>query len=213
MNELRYTLVSDGSFDVALLPILDWLLVQNGVDYAIQSNWADLRRLVLPAKTLSEKIRTSMDLYPCEILFIHRDAEREARETRVNEIKNAIREIGNDNPFPYICVVPVRMTEAWLLFDARAIKHAAGNRHGRQRLNLPRLSELEGAANPKQILFELLQRSSRLSGRRLKRFPVRYHASRVSYLISDFSPLRDLSAFRSLESELRTLIRTSGWHN
>ena len=32
---------------------------------------------------------------------------------------------------PAICVIPVRMQEAWLLFDEIAIRHAAGNPHGR----------------------------------------------------------------------------------
>lgn len=35
MNELRYTLLSDGPSDRALLPILTWLLRQNGVTGAI----------------------------------------------------------------------------------------------------------------------------------------------------------------------------------
>lgn len=36
MTELRYTVVTDGSSDVALIPILTWLLRANGVAYAIQ---------------------------------------------------------------------------------------------------------------------------------------------------------------------------------
>jgi hypothetical protein len=36
-----------------------------------------------------------------------------------------------------ICVIPVRMQEAWLLFDETAIKFAAGNRTYPKSLNLP----------------------------------------------------------------------------
>lgn len=35
MNEIRYTLLSDGSSDKALLPILTWLLRLHGVECAI----------------------------------------------------------------------------------------------------------------------------------------------------------------------------------
>lgn len=35
MKELRYTLLSDGPSDQALIPILTWVLVQHGVQCAI----------------------------------------------------------------------------------------------------------------------------------------------------------------------------------
>ena len=56
MKEIRYTLLSDGSSDKALLPILSWLLYQHCPEYAIQSQWADLGRLPKPPKQLPEKI-------------------------------------------------------------------------------------------------------------------------------------------------------------
>ena len=62
MDELRYTLVSEGSSDVALLPILDWLLIENGVRCAIQPAWADLSVLPLPDRPkLADKMRVSLD--------------------------------------------------------------------------------------------------------------------------------------------------------
>lgn len=81
MNQLRYTLVSDGSSDAALIPILTWLLRNKGLRKAIQSEWADLRQLRWQSKpTLADKICQGVVLYPCELLFVHRDAERETRE-------------------------------------------------------------------------------------------------------------------------------------
>lgn len=75
MTELRYTLLSDGSSDEVLLPILTWLLRTNGVQCAIQPAWADLRRLRQPPSKLSGRIKTSIDLFPCDLLFVHRDTE------------------------------------------------------------------------------------------------------------------------------------------
>ena len=45
MTELRYTFVTDGSSDAVLIPILTWLLRENGVEFAIQPAWADLTRI------------------------------------------------------------------------------------------------------------------------------------------------------------------------
>ena len=64
------------------------------------------------------------------MLFIHRDAEREPHEKRVAEVEAALEgvELGETQPVP---VVPIRMQEAWLLFDERAIRYASGNPKGR----------------------------------------------------------------------------------
>ena len=117
MTEIRYTFVTDGSSDAALIPILTWLLRENGVEFAIQPAWANLTGIPhRKRRRLEDKIYWSLEFYPCDLLFVHRDAERESRENRVNEITTAIQRVGISVP-PRICVVPVRMQEAWSLFD------------------------------------------------------------------------------------------------
>lgn len=208
MKELRYTLVSDGSSDASLLPIMSWLLRENGVTIAIQATWADLRRLRYPAKTLSEKIQRAQELYPCDLLFIHRDGEAQPRQQRLTEIHAAVndRQLSTEK-VPFICIIPIRMTEAWLLFNESAIRHAAGNRSGQQKLTLPPLTKVESVADPKDLLYEALKTASGLNGRRLKQFRPNQHARRVAELIDDFSPLRDLPAFAAVEADIRTFIQ------
>ena len=211
MTELRYTLVTDGSSDAALIPILTWLLRKNGVAYAIQSTWADLNRIPhQKRRRLEDKIHWGLELYPCDLLFVHRDAEREPRENRVSEITTAIQSVAISVP-PRICVVPVRTQEAWLLFDEPAINHAAGNSSNRQPLDLPQISRLENLNNPKTELHNRLKQASNLNGRRLRKFLAHTHAHRVTRFIQDFSPLRALSAFAALESELQQIIKQQGW--
>ena len=212
MTELRYTLVTDGSSDIALVPILTWLLRENGVVYAIQSTWADLSRIPhRKRRQLEDKIRWSLELYPCDLLFVHRDAEREPRENRVNEITTAIQSVVISVP-PRICVVPIRMQEAWLLFDEPAINRAAGNSSNRQSLDLPPINRLESLPDPKTKLHNSLKQASNLKGRRLRGFPVSEYARDVSEFIQDFSPLRALSAFAALESELQQIIEQQDWN-
>lgn len=209
MRELRYTLLSDGPSDRALLPILTWLLRTHGVEMAVQPDWADLRRLPKPPRGLLERMRTSVDLYPCDLLFVHRDAEGEPYLSRRQEIVRALEEAVQLPPT--VCVIPVRMQEAWLLFDEPAIRTAAGNANGRNRLDLPRLQHVEGLPDPKEVLYELLRTASGLSGRRRKRLPVSQLAQRVSDFIDDFAPLRTLPAFTALEDEIRETVKLHNW--
>lgn len=212
MKELRYTLLSDGSSDRALIPLLTWLLRAHGVECAIQSRWADLRRVPKPPKKLSERIRLSLDLYPCDLLFIHRDAEKEPHKVRVAEIQEAISEALKSVPVLHaVCVVPMRMQEAWLLFDEAALRRAAGNPRGRTILQLPASAQVEQLPDPKSILYERLREASELTGRRLKNFPVRERAQRVAELIDDFEPLRNLTAFGALEAEIKQVLQALVW--
>ncbi len=167
MREFRFTLVADGSSDKALLPVFVWLLREHFGRIPIQSEFADLRRLPNPPRELFERIAKSVELYPCDLLFVHRDAERESIESRVTEIREALERCAIDTP-PVVCVVPVRMQEAWLLIDEFALRKAAGNPRGRQRLDIPEPKKLEDLPDPKQILHDLLREASGLRGRRLK---------------------------------------------
>jgi hypothetical protein len=99
------------------------------------------------------------------------------------------------------------MTEAWLLFDEQAIRLAAGNPNGHQALKVPKLRDLESNPDPKQTLHELLKQASGLCGRRLRQFPFDQRVTRVAEFIRDFTPLRQLKAFASLEKELPLRLR------
>ena len=143
MKELSYTLLSDGSSDRRLIPVLSWLLHQSCPSIAIQVGWADLSRLRRPQTSLRARIKLSLDLYPCDILFIHRDAENQSADHQREEIAHAIRDLEENSIHPpAICVIAIRMQEAWLLIDECVIRKAACNQHGSVPITLPRLSDL-----------------------------------------------------------------------
>ncbi|MGH9425713.1 MAG: hypothetical protein ACRD2L_05325 [Terriglobia bacterium] len=170
----------------------------------MQGEWADFYWLPRRPKGLPERIQTAIELYPCDILFIHRDAESETQELRAFEINSALREVEPRVAIPpAVCVVPVRMQEAWLLFDEGAIRKAAGNPNGRDEIELPALTRIEQLPDPKQKLYELLRAASGLSGRRLSRLRPSVYAPRVSEFVESFAPLRVLPAFQALELEVR----------
>jgi hypothetical protein len=214
MDELRYTLLSDGSSNKALMPILTWLLQEHLSRVAVHGEWADLRRLPEPPprSRMAERIQLSLELYPCELLFIHRDAENATPEKRVSEITAAVQEAQAHIQLPpTVSIVPVRMLEAWLLFDLDAIRRAAGNPHGTQLLNLPRPARLENLSDPKTRLNQILRAASGFSGRRLKSFDHNVALHRIPDYIEDFSPLRILPAFQRLENRILETIQCCGW--
>lgn len=205
MTDLRYTLLGDGASDRALLPVLDWLLANHAtVPFARQ--WADLRRLLDPPVGLEQRIVRTLEVYPCDLLFVHRDAERAPRAARIGEIQAALQ----PDP-PAVCVVPIRMQEAWFLFNETAIRHAAGRPTGRNPLHLPPLRRTETVPDPKSVLHNALLAASGLHGRRRRHFPVRERVHRLADLIEDFAPLRALTAFAALEAELHATLVEHGW--
>ena len=210
--EIRYTLISDGSSDRALMPILNWLLKVHLNDYPVLAQWADLRRLDKSLRnTLEKRIQLSIHLYPCDLLFIHRDAEKTSYETRLSEIHAAVSKASSRINVPTVSVVPVHMTEAWLIFDVIALRKAAANPNGKNLLNLPNIQKLENEPDPKELLYNLLRQASGRSSRRLKSFSLGDCVHRVAELIDDFSPLRNLPAFAALESEVQGVIKEKGW--
>jgi hypothetical protein len=209
MKEICYTLLTDGSSDRALLPIISWLLREHCPEFAIQPEWADLYRFPEKPKRLADRIKRSIELYPCDMLFVHRDAEKMEWTQRIKEIKSALNEL--DHP-PTVCVVPVKMTEAWLLHDEQAIRQAAGNPNGRQPLELPKMTSIENLSDPKQALYQLLLSASGQTSRRRKP-DIGGFAIRVAQLTNSFAPLRQLTAFSQFEDELVATAKEQNWNS
>lgn len=132
---------------------------------------------------------------------MHRDAEKEPLERRLAEIRDAVAGVVRH----YVAVVPIRMTEAWLLHDVQAIRIASGNPQGTVPLPLPQLATIECDPDPKATLEAALLAASELTGRRLEKrrreFP--QMRARTAESIADFTPLTNLSGFVAFRQSLR----------
>jgi hypothetical protein len=106
-----------------------------------------------------------------------------------------------------IPIIPVRMTESWLLIDKNAIKIAAGNRKYQGDIILPNTNQLETLSDPKDYLFDLIKQVSEKKGRKLKRLNLYFARYIISKNIRDYSVLRQLSAFRHLENEINKVMK------
>jgi hypothetical protein len=208
MARLTFTLVSEGSSDRALLHPISWILRRKvSENTKVEGEWADLRFVRSKPTTLAEKIRIGLELYPCDLLFVHRDRDGNTVDSRREEISQAVLEAcdGRQNP-AYVCVIPIRMLEAWLLFDKSAIRRASGNPNGRINLDLPAINRVEQIADPKTRLHTYIRTASQATGRRLQRMNIGHCVYLISSYIADFSPLLPLLAFDALDRDIDEVI-------
>ncbi len=216
MNRIGYTLVTEGSSDRLLKYPIEWLL-ERLTSLTFDGEWADPRvfkkqkqeNMQKQEKKLIGKLAPALEYYPCDLLFVHRDADRDPPETRITEIEDAVGQLSSSPPV--VCVVPVRKTEAWVLIDKQALREAAGNPNGKVDLGFPALRDLESIPDPKATLFELLATAGGLQRRRLKSLNKFRARQRVAQLIDDFSPLEKLPAFQRFRAQLKGVLEQEGW--
>lgn len=201
MTVLRGTLLTDGRSDQVLVRVIESALKEHRASADVR--WADLSQLPRPPRALGDRARAAVELHPCDLLFVHRDAERASRAERKQEIEAALDGHGR----PYVCVIPVRMTEAWLLVNADAIAEAAGNPAGARSLRLPPLKKLESLPDPKETLYGLHREACGLNERRTRTFRGQQAVHRVAELTTDFRPLKCLGAYSAFHGELAAILK------
>jgi hypothetical protein len=196
---LRFALLADGTSDSALLSVIAWALNQHSRDLGLADPGFRPR---VARNDFAAEIRETVTLFRPDILFVHRDAEAQDPANRRAEIPAA--------DCTLVKVVPVRMTEAWLLFDEQAIRRAADRPMGRSPLDIPAMQRMEDLPDPKTRLREALLAAAEAKGRQRKRFQkdMAVRVRRVAELIDDFSPLRQLMAFRQFEQDCAAVLRT-----
>ncbi|MEU7488799.1 hypothetical protein [Streptomyces sp. NPDC042319] len=162
-------------------------------------------------KTVSGKLKAVKRLGgDYDLVIIHRDADGDGVDARRSEISKAIGEVCPEIDFA--CLIPVKMTEAWLLLDEAAIRQVAENPKGRIPLSLPRATQVENIADPKERLKDVLALASDLSGRRLKDFQKRFSQNRRRLLeqLDRNGRVSDVPSWRTFRQELEeALMRVS----
>ena len=161
---MRFLFVCEGSSDIPLADHIQRLLIECDQPDPDGETWHYGSRV-------ADKIRKGQEAADgrFDLLFVHRDADNAGAEARYREIEAAVRDGARDET-SWIGIVPVRMTEAWLLLDEAAIRDVVGKPGGRAPLDLPAPSRAERVANPKERLRDALLAASGNRGRRWRRF-------------------------------------------
>ena len=96
---LTYTLLTDGSSDKTLMPIINWTLEQiPNIRFNAQFAEVSLK----PSAGLFRRAEAAVNVYECDILFVHRDAETLASNLRIDEIREHLTSLNK----PYVPIVP-----------------------------------------------------------------------------------------------------------
>ena len=158
---MKFLFACEGSSDAALIPHIQRLIVEHSdVGTVDGDSWhrnSPLARRIQTGIQAAESV---------DVLFVHRDANSAGADARFQEIAHAVEAAGVT--VPWVSVVPVRVTEAWLLLDEAAIRKAVGRPNGRTPLDLPTPREAERRAEPKRILADAFLAASEATGRREK---------------------------------------------
>ena len=188
-RQLTFSVVADGGTDQLLVPIIQW---------AIHRLDPEVEILEPEFSKRSGGVKEFLTNYTSDVMliFVHRDSENMTLEERLKEFESTCR----SNVVP---VVPVRMSESWILFDGTAIARAAGS--SAHTVSVPGISRIESISDPKEHLESLLLKAAGdPSGRRGKTFrrSIVERRMSVALFISDYSPLEDLAAFRCFQYSL-----------
>lgn len=174
-------LLAEGTSDAPLAGLVEQLMRPHGVQLRlIAPDFAAFNTEV--GSTLRERLRVALKYLagPPHCLVLHRDADKEEPIGRVAEMREAIAMCQVDAPL--VPVVPVRMTEAWLLLDEVNIRRASGNPRGSAALHLPQVNDVERLVDPKAVLRDALIIASELRGRRRAGVARRFTAHRRQLL-------------------------------
>ena len=166
--KVRFLLICEGSSDTSILPHIEKLLFLFGLSDIEGDYWAKSGRLV-------DKIQDGLRYFGnCDLLLVHRDADsdQETQSAGAGRRYREICEAVGDSGFTgnWMGIVPVRMTETWLLVDESAIRYVAGRPRSDTPIDLPPLRLVEHEADPKTRLAEALVAASGTTGRKRKRF-------------------------------------------
>lgn len=138
------------------------------------------------------------------ILFVHADADGDPVRARRERAQPAIDRLGEAFPGQGqgVAVVPIQESEAWAICDGDAIRAVFGSTLADRDLGLPANAKaVERLADPKQSLSGAFVASHAGVRRRASR-SVSDTLGALGEQVS-LDRLRELSAFQSLEAELR----------
>ncbi|WP_211216365.1 DUF4276 family protein [Longispora albida] len=207
MRQRSGLFIAEGTSDLPLADLVEALFLEQGVSVRLSKpDFGLLERSI--KKDVRSKLEAGCQLagQPVDVLVVHRDADNAGPAPRRQEIAEASAQSAPEAAV--IPVVPVRMTEAWLLLDEAAIRQVAGNPKGRSSLGLPNPREAERVADPKKLLAECLAEASGATGRRRKQMAERFpqHRRQLLERLDPFGPVTRLESWKQLVADVEDIV-------
>jgi hypothetical protein len=209
-NRITFLLLCEGTSDMPLAQVIEKLVVRSGANPVTgipRASERGLRSTEDKLEHLLEIIR-SLDLeqQSLDFVVVHCDADSKDPEMRIAKIRDALIEKGIIG----IPVVPVQMTEAWLLTDADAIRTVVGRPSKQTDLQLPAISRIEHTHDPKRTLFNALREASDTTGRDRKKLNSNLgeYRRRLLQRIDIDGEVNRLSSWKRMVEDVESIVHT-----
>ncbi|MEU8269208.1 hypothetical protein AB0B89_18840 [Sphaerisporangium sp. NPDC049002] len=198
--------IAEGTSDLPLSDIVEFLFAERG--QSLRLSKPDFDALKKVRKDVESKLIAGAQLTgkPFDLAVIHRDADNAGWQARLSEVQSAV--LSSGVPCELIPVIPIRMTEAWLLLDESEIRKVAGNPNGRENLGLPKIREVEGIADPKGLLRDCLMKAASVRGRKRQTAATRFpqHRRQLLERLDLQGPVAQLSSWKKLVSDINRFV-------
>lgn len=141
------------------------------------------------------------------VICVHCDSDSPDMENVIqNSIKpafDAVNEMEGDVCKNLIAIIPVQMTEAWMLADINLLKSKIGTNKSDNELGLPtKISNIENISDPKETIVEALRIAQQDKSKRRKKLNISQLYSPISQELS-IERLENLPSFRVFLNNVR----------
>ncbi len=221
MRSLVLALYAEGPSDHLFLPIV----IQRTSRQLLEQH-KQMAVRVLPVKSI-ELNRTGLGqaeyiaqaaakAVDCNALVVHSDADHPTAEIALRdryepgyELVRQMREQGQEACELLLPLIPIQMTEAWILADHEVLlQRVIGTNMSAQNLGLPtRARQIEANADPKETLNTAIRRAYQHRSRRHRDVDVTEYYKELAQKIR-LERLHFLSSYQHFVRDLATTLRT-----
>lgn len=203
-------LVCEGASDEWFLPVVLRRAIQRLCDGGPDEVQVEVEVVRADHQRPQTIIDTLNPVHRFEVLLYHHDgAPAATAHSKIDEVRRAVTAVRRE---PFVAVVPVRETEAWLLADCEALLCAVGK--GALPLlvlEVSRAKDVEGLADPKHTLNAALRMGAgrRASGSKLQADRPDIYAAVAANL--DLDRLRQVPSFQRWWDEMAQALEKMGF--
>lgn len=149
-----------------------------------------------------------------QILCIHCDADDSTEETvlrtKLTPVIEAIDNLEEDSCKNIVAVIPIYMTESWMLANPNLLSSRIDSTISASDLGLPRIGRIETITDPKQTIINAIKVSERTGRRRSKKLNISQLYSPIAKEIG-LNDLRNLNSFQAFEARCRDALVKLGY--
>lgn len=145
------------------------------------------------------------------VICLHCDSDNPSNENvlrhKIKPALQSIKSLSGNACKNLVALIPVQMTEAWLLADLELLKNKIGTSMSNNELGLPtRIQEIERISDPKMVIIEAIRKAQANISRRRRKLSISRIYSPISQEIS-IEVLRNLSSYKSFMKNVRTALK------